>query len=79
MVKYITSRQEDELREAMSNNVQEYHRLLEEYTGIKARPYTAYRYYDAAGDYVGNSELDFLGELLEQAYIEIAEEADGDG
>lgn len=79
MVKYITSRQEDELDEARSNDMQEYHRLLEEYAGIKARPYTAYTYYDAAGDYVGNSELDALGEILEAAYIEIAEEADGNG
>lgn len=79
MVKYITSRQKDELLEAMSNDMQEYHRLLEEYTGIKARPYTAYTYYDAAGDYVGSSELDCLGEILEAAYIEVVEEADCDG
>lgn len=79
MVKYITSRQEDELGEAMSNDMQEYHRLLEEYTGIKARPYTAYTYYDAAGDYVGSSELDCLCEILAAAYIEVVEEAGSDG
>lgn len=79
MVKYITSRQEDELDEARSNDMQEYHRLLEEYAGIKARPYTAYTYYDAAGNYVGSSELDCLCEILEAAYIEVVEEAGGDG
>ena len=79
MVKYITSQQSNELVKASSNDVQAYHRLLEEYTGIKARPYTAYTYYDAAGNYVGSSELDALGEILEAAYIEIAEEAEVDG
>lgn len=79
MAEYITIQQKNELVEAMSNDMQEYHRLLEEYTGIKARPYTAYTYYDAAGDYVGSSELDCLGEILEAAYIEVVEEAGGDG
>lgn len=79
MVKYITSRQKDELLKAMSNDMQEYHRLLEEYTGIKARPYTAYTYYDAWGNYLGDSELECLSEILDEACIEIAEEEGGDG
>lgn len=50
----------------------EFHKKLEEY-GIEARPYTAYQYYDSAGNYIGDSEYLNERDLLEHAYITIEE------
>jgi hypothetical protein len=49
----------------------DFHRLLEETTGIRAESYTAFQYYDAAGNFIGDSDNYTLSDLLENAYIEV--------
>lgn len=71
MAKYITQAQMDELEEACTFGVEEAHDLLRKYTGIEARPYTAYLYYDEDGDFVGSSDDDGLDDLLEKANVEV--------
>lgn len=69
----ITRQQLEDLKDARSFGVpSEFHRLLEEYTGIEARPYTAYQYFDGADNYVGDSD-DTVKEILDSAYITVKE------
>lgn len=49
-----------------------FHKKLAEY-GIEARPYTAYQYFDSAGNYIGDSEYLDERTLLQNAYITIEE------
>lgn len=49
---------------------------MEEYTGIEARPYTAYQYYDNCGNYIGDSSDSALEDLLEAACIKVVDDAD---
>ena len=48
--------------------------LLKKYTGIEARPYTAYMFYDEADNFVGDSDNYDLRDLLDNAYIKVVEE-----
>lgn len=50
----------------------EFHKKLEEY-GIEVKPYTAYQYFDGAGNYIGDSEYSDERTLLQNAYITIEE------
>ena len=50
----------------------EFHKKLEEY-GIEVKPYTAYQYFDSAGNYIGDSEYLDERTLLQNAYITIEE------
>ena len=69
----ITRQQLEDLKDARSfGTPNEFHRLLEEYTGIEARPYTAYQYFDGADNYVGDSD-DTVKEILDSAYITVKE------
>ena len=61
----------EELEDACTDGVEEAHDLLRKYTGIEARPYTAYLYYDESGDFVGSSDDDGLNDLLEKANVEV--------
>lgn len=73
--KTITAEQFDEL--SCSNSTWTYDdflKKLEEYTGIEARSYTAYQFFDAAGDFIGNSDEIALEELLEKAGIEVTDD-----
>ena len=74
MRRTITKEQLRELEDCIYDQ-SELHDLLEEYTGIKAEPYTAFSYYDENGNYIGNSEDYGIRELLESAYIEVVKEA----
>ena len=47
--------------------------LLKKYTGIEARPYTAYVFYDEADNWVGDSDNYNLRDLLENADIKVVE------
>ena len=67
----ITKQQFDELQEAYEIDEQEFVEKLEEYTGITRRSYTAYNYYDCAGDYLGSSENFDLYDILRSAYVEV--------
>lgn len=71
MNRSITKAQRAELEEACTFGVEEAHDLLRKYTGIEARPYTAYLYYDEDGDFVGSSDVDGLDDLLEKANVEV--------
>lgn len=71
MAEYITNAQLKELENAAIMGDDAYHKLLLEYTGIEARPYTAYLYYDVDGNYVGNSEESTIYDLLKEAYVEV--------
>ncbi len=73
-MKTITREQYKDLKDALSfGRKEDFHRLLEEYTGIEARPYTAYQYFDGADNYVGDSNDDTVKEILDRAYIKIKE------
>ena len=71
MTDYITNEQLKELENKAIMGEDDYHKLLLEYTGIEARPYTAYLYYDVDGNYVGNSEESTIYDLLKSAYVEV--------
>nr|DAJ06020.1 MAG TPA: hypothetical protein [Caudoviricetes sp.] len=72
MAKFITKSQYEELEDInMCCGEIEFNKLLEEYTGIVARPYTAYSYYCADGNYIGDSGENYLDELLQAAYVEV--------
>ena len=71
MARTITAAQFDELSTAEYG---EYLKTLEEYTGIEARPYTAYQFFDAAGNFLANSDETCLEDLLEKAGIEVIED-----
>lgn len=70
----ITAEQLQELEDARWIDLYEYHKLLEEYTGIVAEQYRAYSYYDIAGNYLGDSSYCGVMDLLESAYIEVEQE-----
>lgn len=75
----ITQKQYEQLCEAKSFDTDEFHRLLSEYCGIEAKPYVAYSYYDAAGNYVGSSDDADVDSLLDRAYVTIRKEREKDG
>ena len=73
MAKIITAEQYDELSLSDSTfTFSEFLKLLEEYTGITARPYTAYQYFDVAGNFLTNSDEASLDDLLNYAGIEVS-------
>lgn len=70
----ITKEQLEKLEDVLSFDGRiPFNHLLEELTGIEARPYTAYQYYDGAGNFVGDSDNKDVRELLESAYISVKE------
>ena len=69
----ITRKQFMELCDATIDRTK-FNELLEEYTGIEAKSYTGYQYFDGAGNYIGDTDYNTLDELLENAYIQIVDE-----
>jgi hypothetical protein len=74
MPEKITESQYEEIADA-ENSQEEFIKLLEEHTGIIAKPYTAYVYYDPCENYIGCSEVQTLREVLEEAEIEVVADA----
>ena len=75
MADFITKAQYEELKDIYNSGyTAEFHKLLEEYTGVEARPYTAYSYYSANRDYIGDSDEIDLDELLLAAYVEVRDD-----
>ena len=75
----ITREQLNEIEEAYCCEDKETaHALLKEYVGIEAKPYTAWDFYDTAGNYLGDSVNYSFEDLLENAYITIVEKG-GEG
>ena len=71
MAEYITKDQYRQIEDALLHGMTEFHNLLEKYTGIEAKPYTAYLYYDECGNFIGDSDSATLERLLEEAYVEV--------
>ena len=70
----ISKKQYEELCESKCwDGKEDFHEILEQYTGIEARAYTGYQYYDNAGNYLGDSNNSSVRDLLSSAYIEIEE------
>lgn len=67
---YITKQQLRGIRDSCYD-IDEFHNKLKKYTGIEARPYTAYQYFDDCENYIGDSEENSLEDLLNAAYIEV--------
>lgn len=67
----ITKTQLYEIEETAIMGLQEYNKKLEEVTGIVAKPYTGYSYYDCDGNYIGDSFTSDTTDLLKNAYIEV--------
>lgn len=55
----------------MWDDTESFHKMLEEMTGITAKRYVAYQYYDADGVYIGDSNNSTIRDLLNNAYIKI--------
>ena len=70
----ITESQLDEIMDA-ENSPEEFIERLKEHTGIIAKPYTAYVYYDSCENYIGCSEVQTVREILEEAEIEVVADA----
>lgn len=72
MVDEISREQYDELCESKFwDSDDDFHRMLEEITGITAKRYIAYQYYDSSGSYVGDSNNSTVRDLLNNAFIQI--------
>lgn len=71
MAEYITKDQYRQIENTSLCGVTEFYNLLEKYTDIEAKPYTAYLYYDECGNFIGNSDDATLERLLEAAYVEV--------
>ena len=67
----ITESQYDDLVFAMNTSPKEFIELMEEYTGITAKQYTAYQFFDSADNYIGDYGCSSLSEILEDAGIEV--------
>lgn len=75
MINFINKDQYDLLIETkIWDGNEDFHELLEQYTGIKAKPYTGYSYYDNNGNYLGDgNDVSSIRELLNRACIHIGE------
>lgn len=72
MVDKISKDQYHDLcQSSMWDDTDGFNRLLEQMTGITARRYVAYQYYDEDGNYVGDSNNSTIRDLLNNAYIQI--------
>jgi hypothetical protein len=70
----ITRKQLEQIKDAAIFGTKEYHKKLEEITGITAMSYTGYLYQDVYGNYVGDSGESSLSDLLSAAYIEVIDD-----
>lgn len=74
MINKISKEQYEKLCESRMWDIREnFHRTLEEMTGIVTRQYIGYAYYDSNGNYIGDSSDVTVRDLLDNAYIEIEE------
>jgi hypothetical protein len=70
----ITKEQYEELCESKFwDGTEAFHELLESITGIEAKRYTGYQYFDASGNYLGDISECTVKDLLDNAYIQINE------
>ena len=77
MNRVITKAQLKEIEEASFwGDRTDAYALLKEYTGIEAKPYTAWNFYDEHGNYVGDSDNYSIRDLIENAYIDVVDESE---
>lgn len=73
----ITKEQYQALCEAKCwSDDREFHDLLKNITGIEAKRFTGYQYFDSSGNYLGDISMYDCGgirDILDNAYIEIEE------
>ena len=72
MIDKISKDQYNDLcQSSMWGNIDDFHRVLEEITGITAKRYVAYQYFDGDGNYVGDSNDSTIRDLLNNALIRV--------
>ena len=71
MPEKITESQFDELVEVINTNPEKFIDLMYQYTGIVAKQCTAYQFFDAAGNFLGDNWDDSLFDILDAAEIEV--------
>ena len=72
MIDKISKEQYEELCKSKAwDGKEDFHNLLEDMTGIVAKRYTGYQYFDSTGNYIGDSGDVSVRDLLNSAYIEI--------
>lgn len=47
--------------------------LLEDYTGLKAKPVSMFQIFDGADDYIGDTHNDTLNDIFRKAGIEVVD------
>lgn len=73
MADTITREQLEDLEFAEPLDRNEFHKLLKEYAGIVAESYVGFCYYDAAGNYLGDSNDCDVRDLLKSAYVGVVD------
>ena len=77
MAKTITKQQLEDIEDALfCSDRKSAYELLKKYTGIEARPYTAWAFYDEVDNYVGDSDEDTIRDLIDKAYITVVEKGE---
>ena len=72
MVEKISKEQFEELgQSSMWDSYEDFHELLEKMTGITAKRYVAYQYFDSDGNYIGDSNNSTIRDLLNNAFIQV--------
>ena len=71
MVEKISKEQYMELAQPWWDGLDGFHNKLEEITGITAKSYVAYQYFDEAGNYIGDSHNSTIRDLLNNAFIQV--------
>lgn len=72
MAKAITEEQLEDIEDAIfCSDKGAAYALLKKYTGIEARPYTAFEFYDEADNWVGDSDHYTIRDLLDNACIKV--------
>lgn len=70
----ITKEQYQALCEAKCwSDDREFHELLKNITGIEAKRFTGYQYFDSSGNYLGDSSDCSVKDLLDSVYIQVGE------
>ena len=74
MVDKISKDQYNDLcQSSMWDSTDNFHKVLEEMTGITAKGYMAYQYFDEEGNYVGDSNHHTIRDILNNAYIRVVD------
>ena len=70
----ITKSQAARLDFAFSWDEESFPYLLEDYTGLKAKPVSMFQIFDGADDYIGDTHNDTLNDIFRKAGIEVVDD-----